>query len=951
MQDVEVTLKEKVTSGASSATITITAKTGEDDTTGTIAVKVVKDILSVSEDLTAGTAISYTIGEGGSEDSGDYTTATFLTSIKGGSSTAASAEGFFSGAVSGDLDVTVSDVELQLYKSGTGWTAIDPSVSSTKNEKSNNMMEGPAYLSGQLTTKEDAVANANTEVFGENGWEMGRIKISVTAGTTSVMLKSLSGYFASGKSFTAGYAKVGDNDYVAITAASTLTKSSGTQTGIVAESSLVEQAIPAGESADVYILLGKIAETAPSAGATIEVAELTLNFTEFAILESIEATTTKEEYALNESFDESTVTVKATYDNGKTKTVTGWTTDAETSYDKATVGEQTITVTFTEAGVTKTTELKVTVKDKSLASIAVKTAPTTTAYDVGGTLDLTGLALTLTYDDGSTSSVTYSTDNASDFSTSGFDSTEEKAGTTETVTVTYGGKTTTFDVTINDLVVFTSFVAGTVATENVETAQEFKDSENGTWSVTSAKFQLIDSSNNEVTLNTADYDEDAGTGYSYTGRIKIQKNAVFTIKTKTNMVLRIDGGSPSTNTDRTLAITGADKESWTAATNGSFYLKATGASVTLTADGEFSVYGIHVVSEEVETTLLKTVYSDLAVELSAASCEVNEEVTATATLTKTETYSDGKIVKTTAVDVTDSVAWEGATVSSTGVVTTSSAGNLSITATYTYGDGDNDKLTSTAKALEIASGFVAASKIYALTAGTIDGTEYTATDFGITVTGVTVAETDQKFVTADYTAASGTVPAYITVTSVKKTTSAVTVTVNGTDTSNAAQTATISVEVSASGAITAFVTAYSATKTYTLTPAIIGSVTVATESNWSGPYGTIFHLGGKVTCDGTDLKTGGKLQYKSGGIKFTTTGAATVKITFKTGKADTERHAAYAPITSTTLGTVVGGTTGSTSAAVTETFEIPEAGTYAIGASPSDTFAGSITISEIKVTF
>ena len=77
----------------------------------------------------------------------------------------------------------------------------------------------------------------------------------------------------------------------------------------------------------------------------------------------------------------------------------------------------------------------------------------------------------------------------------------------------------------------------------------------------------------------------------------------------------------------------------------------------------------------------------------------------------------------------------------------------------------------------------------------------------------------------------------------------------------------------------------------------------------------------------------------------------TVKITFKTGKADTERHAAYAPITSTTLGTVVGGTTGSTSAAVTETFEIPEAGTYAIGASPSDTFAGSITISEIKVTF
>ena len=80
---------------------------------------------------------------------------------------------------------------------------------------------------------------------------------------------------------------------------------------------------------------------------------------------------------------------------------------------------------------------------KPLSSISVYTKPTKTSYYVGESLDTTGLVLQLTYNDNSTESVT------TGFTTSGFDSTT--AGT-KTVTVTYNGKTATFDVTVNEVV-------------------------------------------------------------------------------------------------------------------------------------------------------------------------------------------------------------------------------------------------------------------------------------------------------------------------------------------------------------------------------------------------------------------------------------------------------------------------------------------------------------------
>ena len=81
----------------------------------------------------------------------------------------------------------------------------------------------------------------------------------------------------------------------------------------------------------------------------------------------------------------------------------------------------------------------VTVKQVTLSSIAVKNKPTKLTYTVGETLSTSGLKLTATYSDGSTKEIT------SGFSCS--PATLNTAGT-QKITVTYGGKTTSFDVTV-----------------------------------------------------------------------------------------------------------------------------------------------------------------------------------------------------------------------------------------------------------------------------------------------------------------------------------------------------------------------------------------------------------------------------------------------------------------------------------------------------------------------
>jgi endo-1,4-beta-xylanase len=84
-----------------------------------------------------------------------------------------------------------------------------------------------------------------------------------------------------------------------------------------------------------------------------------------------------------------------------------------------------------------------TVDDPQLESIAVTTQPTKTQYNIGESLSTAGMVVTATYSDGSTEVVPSGNGG---YTTSGFSSTT--AGN-KTVTVSYGGKNTSFTVTVN----------------------------------------------------------------------------------------------------------------------------------------------------------------------------------------------------------------------------------------------------------------------------------------------------------------------------------------------------------------------------------------------------------------------------------------------------------------------------------------------------------------------
>ncbi len=81
----------------------------------------------------------------------------------------------------------------------------------------------------------------------------------------------------------------------------------------------------------------------------------------------------------------------------------------------------------------------------SFKSISIKSKPTKTSYSVGDTLDTSGLTLNATYSDGSTQIIS-----------SGFtcNPTTLNSEGTQRITVSYGGKTTTFDVSVEKEAVY-----------------------------------------------------------------------------------------------------------------------------------------------------------------------------------------------------------------------------------------------------------------------------------------------------------------------------------------------------------------------------------------------------------------------------------------------------------------------------------------------------------------
>ncbi len=160
-------------------------------------------------------------------------------------------------------------------------------------------------------------------------------------------------------------------------------------------------------------------------------------------LASIKITTdpTKLKYIKGSSLNLTGGVLTLTNNDGTTSTVSMTNSAVKvTGYDKTKVGQQTLTVTYKK----KTTTFKVTVVEKTVTKIVVKTNPTKTSYIVGQDLVLTGGVIRATYSDDSTNDISMTNTSVS---ASGYN--KNNAGE-QTITLTYSGKTTTFKVQVNN---------------------------------------------------------------------------------------------------------------------------------------------------------------------------------------------------------------------------------------------------------------------------------------------------------------------------------------------------------------------------------------------------------------------------------------------------------------------------------------------------------------------
>ena len=144
-----------------------------------------------------------------------------------------------------------------------------------------------------------------------------------------------------------------------------------------------------------------------------------------AALTGISVTNNKENYEWGEDLD---ITVTATYADGTTSVITDY---QVTGYNSKVPGEQDVLVTYEG----NTYSLKVKVNDPILVNINV--VDNRDDYEWGDELDIT---VTATYSDGSTTTIT-------DYEVEGYD--KEQSGEQD-VTITYGGKSTSLKVKVNN---------------------------------------------------------------------------------------------------------------------------------------------------------------------------------------------------------------------------------------------------------------------------------------------------------------------------------------------------------------------------------------------------------------------------------------------------------------------------------------------------------------------
>ena len=124
---------------------------------------------------------------------------------------------------------------------------------------------------------------------------------------------------------------------------------------------------------------------------------------------------TKTSYIEGQSFNKKGMVITASYDDGTSGEVIGY---SLLNIDNLEAGQTSITISYTEGEVTKTTTQEITVSAKKLTGIAVTNGPTKTSYVEGQDFDATGMKITASYNNGTSKAVTgYTITNGTNLST------------------------------------------------------------------------------------------------------------------------------------------------------------------------------------------------------------------------------------------------------------------------------------------------------------------------------------------------------------------------------------------------------------------------------------------------------------------------------------------------------------------------------------------------------
>lgn len=313
-----------------------------------------------------------------------------------------------------------------------------------------------------------------------------------------------------------------------------------------------------------------------------------------------------------------------------------------------------ITAAMTYNGARYTTTYKYEV-GMEVQSISINTMPTKTTYYIGDSLNTSGMVITVKYTSGSSN--TYS----SGFTTSGFSS--SSAGT-KTVTVLYGDKTVTFNVTVKKPVITVSEYANitmrngtTLSASTDPSGQSISWKSNNTSIVTVSSDGKLTPKGTGSTTVTASFTYN-GTTYSKSCTVTVMSPSTITITGPTKKTYYIGDSLDTSGLTVTARYTDGTKETLTASE-----YTLSGFSSTSSGSKNVSVsYGGK------STTFTATIK--------------------TPAVTKIEETSRYKLTATTD-PAGQSVSWKSnnsnvATITSSGVYTLKNEGSAIITASFTY---------------------------------------------------------------------------------------------------------------------------------------------------------------------------------------------------------------------------------------------------------------------------